>query len=490
MRPISGASGYVAVLCAVCVGCGCVGASDQDQNDPVWAWVVRDTIPLKKGRDTVCTLHRGDMVRVIRERRATVDVVLFSWQQEQRSGSLPKEAVLHEDDAWRHFTELLKQDQHVAQAYYGRAMVRLYGSHTRADTMLWQHAREDLSHAIRHDENYIAARTARAVINMRLGVLNEASADLGVIIRRESSSPWAYLKRAECHRRLGEILSNQEAAGEARHQYRQALDDYNTALELAPDATAYLGRANVHVALSEFDRAILDLDHARELKPHLFAPGPRVRALMGQERYREAIDVVDDAILRGSRRSDLYAHKGQAHLALGHYGLALSAFERATEYASIDQRAAAWKAVAWLLATSPDARHRDGKRSLDTALKACVHVALTGEQEHFDFLKAVDHLSGLPRAFKHEWIRDGWRDWRCFDVLAAAYAECGQFQAAVAWQERAVRIAPKHRRAEVAQRLSLYRRQRPYRMEPPAAAAASKGDRAVSAAPVMPNEKP
>lgn len=473
MHVISSGQRYAAILLVMCVGWGCAGALGQEGDDAaLWGWVVRDAIPLKDGDETVCTLHRGDMVRVIRRRGATVEVTPFSWQQQQRSGWLPLEAVLHEDDAWRHFTELVKQRQHVAQAYYGRAMLRIYGSHAGADVMLWQHAREDLSEAIRHDENHIAARTARAVINMRLGVLNEAAADLGVIIRRDPSNPWAYLKRAECHGRLGDVRANRDEPEEAQHHYRQALDDYNRAIKLAPDAIAgYHGRANVYVALSEFDRAIHDLDCARELDPHSFAPGPRVRALMGQERYRAAIDIVDDAISRGSEHSELYTAKGKAHLALGHYGLALSAFERATEYTSVEERAAGWLALAWLLATSPDARYRDGNRSLDTALKACVHVALTKEREHFDFLKAMDHLQRLPRTFRHEWIREGWRDSSCLDVLAAAYAECGQFQAAVAWQEEAVRIAPEDRRPELAQRLSLYRKQRPYRLEPPAAAA-------------------
>ncbi len=67
---------------------------------------------------------------------------------------------------------------------------------------------------------------------------------------------------------------------------------------------------------------------------------------------------------------------------------------------------------------------------------------------------------------QREWVREGWRDWRCFDVLAAAYAQCGEFQEAVAWQEVVVSIAPEERKPELEHRLSLYRSGEPFRMAP------------------------
>ena len=56
-----------------------------------------------------------------------------------------------------------------------------------------------------------------------------------------------------------------------------------------------------------------------------------------------------------------------------------------------------------------------------------------------------------------------WQDPTCLDTLAAASAECGEFDAAVRWQEKALSLAPPELVAEYTARLSLYRQGRPYR---------------------------
>ena len=60
--------------------------------------------------------------------------------------------------------------------------------------------------------------------------------------------------------------------------------------------------------------------------------------------------------------------------------------------------------LAWLLATCPDARHRDGKKAVEFAARHCLFV--TG---------------GTPNHL---------------NTLAAAYAEGGDFAKAVEWQEK------------------------------------------------------
>ena len=88
--------------------------------------------------------------------------------------------------------------------------------------------------------------------------------------------------------------------------------------------------------------------------------------------------------------------------------------------------------LAWVLATSPVDKLRDGKRAVELAKQA---VELTGGKQ------AEFH-----------------------DTLAAAYAEAGQFDEAVRSQERALEDA---RYAAVEgggarQRLELYRSKKPY----------------------------
>jgi tetratricopeptide (TPR) repeat protein len=64
--------------------------------------------------------------------------------------------------------------------------------------------------------------------------------------------------------------------------------------------------------------------------------------------------------------------------------------------------------LAWLLATCPDEKARDGKRAAEYATTACEQT--------------------------------GWKDPLCLDTLAAAYAETGQFEEAVRFQIRALEV--------------------------------------------------
>lgn len=89
--------------------------------------------------------------------------------------------------------------------------------------------------------------------------------------------------------------------------------------------------------------------------------------------------------------------------------------------------------VAWVLATAPQDEIRDGDTAVRLAEKAC---ELT------------------------EW------EWEpVIDTLAAAHAECGDFDAAIEHGETAARLAPPDERAEHETRLELYRSRRPCREE-------------------------
>ena len=89
-----------------------------------------------------------------------------------------------------------------------------------------------------------------------------------------------------------------------------------------------------------------------------------------------------------------------------------------------------WNSRAWLLATSPNADHRNGKLAVAAATKA--------------------------------WELPMWSEFRVLDVLAAAYAEAGDFEQAVKWQTKVVSMLPPNQRADYESRLQLYREGKPY----------------------------
>jgi hypothetical protein len=97
------------------------------------------------------------------------------------------------------------------------------------------------------------------------------------------------------------------------------------------------------------------------------------------------------------------------------------------------KNAAAYNTRAWILATYPDARVRDGKKAVTDATMAC---------------KLTD-----------------WQVAYCLGTLAAAYAESGDFKNAVAWQEKAQKMYSAEDGRRWAFLLDLYRSGKPFREE-------------------------
>ena len=87
---------------------------------------------------------------------------------------------------------------------------------------------------------------------------------------------------------------------------------------------------------------------------------------------------------------------------------------------------------AWFRATCPNATYRDGAQAIASATKACELA---------------------------EWKEPG-----LLDTLAAAYAEAGNFAAAVKWQTKAIAMdTDSQEKAGFEERLKLYQSNKPYR---------------------------
>ena len=96
--------------------------------------------------------------------------------------------------------------------------------------------------------------------------------------------------------------------------------------------------------------------------------------------------------------------------------------------------------LAWLQATCPNDKFRDGKEALENAHKA-------------------SQLNGS-------------KDWRLIGILAAAYAESGDFDKAKEWEAKAIELAATDKSATAVRdrerfrsSLELYKQGKPYREE-------------------------
>lgn len=124
-------------------------------------------------------------------------------------------------------------------------------------------------------------------------------------------------------------------------------------------------------------------------------------------------------------------------LTRGDYGRALEAYEEMDRlYPNSKHPTEAYCKRAWIWATCPDARYRNGRRAVESATSAC--------------------------------SRDGCVTPHYLDTLAAAYAEAGEFETAARWEKDALgRVgAGSPEWQSFSDRLALYQQGKPYRDEP------------------------
>jgi tetratricopeptide (TPR) repeat protein len=246
-----------------------------------------------------------------------------------------------------------------------------------------------------------------------------ADFDAAVKLRQESdpdSPEWGYL-----HQR-GVSLA---MAG--RHE--DALKDFNRVLELRPNfGKQYFLRGELYSALGDFRKAIEDYNQAtryafNESKVYT----SRGFAFFTFGDVRQAMNDYNLAISRNDQDYDAYTFRGDAFTAQGNHAAAVRDYQRAITLN--DRHARAYFSAAWLRATCADANYRDAQSALRNAKLAIQH---------------------------------GGETFRNLDALAAAQARAGQFEEAVATQEKAISAAPKEELEALKKRLALYEKKEAY----------------------------
>jgi tetratricopeptide (TPR) repeat protein len=259
----------------------------------------------------------------------------------------------------------------------------------------------------------------------------------------------------ECVKVLDEVIANTDdrASNPARLEAYQgrlfakyAIDDYQgceadctEALELQDDGWVRIFRAAARYYLEDYPGAIKDCDIVLRVDPQetgIFEW--RGKALLKIGEPKRAIDDLSNAITSDPDNAELFSERGTAWGSLNDYHKAIEDFNRAIQISPevgdyYESRGNAWvmlrnarKALddyrdairlrggswarqrrAWILATHYDENFRDGAEAIDLAVKA-------------------SEICGCDE---------------CLEALAAAYAESGQFELAVAKQREAIKKA-------------------------------------------------
>ncbi len=345
--------------------------------------------------------------------------------------------------------------------------------------------RADLDEAVRIAPNDASVVLDHGRLLANLGEFDKAMADLDKSIQLQPNDPRAQIAKAmllarqkkydqamACLDKARELApdSTTPLREEARihtlqANYNAAFHDLEQALHVDPDdADVLLLRAVIYQEIGQREKALADIDRTLRTRPNLaVAWQMRTMLLLTQGKLDQAIAELER--FRQSNPKDLgtnlqlavfYSAQKRHDKAIALYGTilqenpnnAVALRSRADESLSIGNHAEAvadyehsltinakdpgvLNNLAWVLATSPIVKLRNGKRAVHLATEA---AAITD--------------------YKQAYI---------ISTLAAAYAETGDFKTAMHWSEKAVELGSPEQTEDLKKELASYKNKKPWR---------------------------
>jgi tetratricopeptide (TPR) repeat protein len=192
-------------------------------------------------------------------------------------------------------------------------------------------------------------------------------------------------------------------------EFQNALEDCNDALKLnSQSARAYDLRGLAWQRLGDYRSALKDFNNAIDLDPHFaVAFKNRGKLYLRMGNYEQAVLDFSEAFRFDPYDSTAYLNRGEAFNRSHDFDRAVADFRHAID---LDPRSAdAYNSLAMLETSCPEQRFRDLDQAIVNAAKACEMT--------------------------------GWKNWYFLQTLATAYAETGDMESAVKWQEQAVDAA-------------------------------------------------
>jgi tetratricopeptide (TPR) repeat protein len=198
-------------------------------------------------------------------------------------------------------------------------------------------------------------------------------------------------------------------AFQEQNRLEEAATELQRSIELNPGyAKGHQSLAMIKAAQGDTAEAISHYQHAIRFSPgYVLAYRNYGNLLARQNGYEQALEQYTRAAEIQPTDASTYRAIGHTQLKLGRYREAADAFQTAVTLRSDSVPDLAW--LAWIRATAPDAKDRDGTFAVKLAKQA---VNATG-----------------------------YKDVAALNILAAAYAETGQFTDAAATARRAQALA-------------------------------------------------
>jgi tetratricopeptide (TPR) repeat protein len=327
-------------------------------------------------------------------------------------------------------------------------------------------------------DNIMAAELLTATL-LQTNKFDEAKALATKIIEANKDNYAGYALRAKVTDQQANGLREEHQEAERKTLHESSIADYTAALEKVPQNPAtnrlqfLIDRAEAYLSVDKTDEARADVKAALAIKPDdLQAILVRSFCSAREKKYGDAIEdmkmvlemidnsggnslglhlqlgsyyvankqprkaveiftnLLSEEIENPELKSSTLRARADAYLAFGKHVEAIKDYEAALKIEPQDS--GILNNLAWVLATSPDDKIRNGDRSIEYGLKAC---------EVTDY-KASHILS----------------------TLAAGYAEKGDFETAKKWSAKAVELGEGNENIEqLKQELESYKQGKPWR---------------------------
>jgi len=262
----------------------------------------------------------------------------------------------------------------------------------------------------------------------------EAHLKLGAVLQEQGQLPGAIA----CFQRAIELDPDDERAHvllglafKAQGQADRAVAQFEAALKINPsDFEAHANLASALLARKKFAEATGHYQRALELNPQAVEVRFNLGSALQQqgnptgavEQYLQVLPSMPEHPMVHARLADAYRDQGNFEAAVRHY---LRTLQLKPEFPQ------PMNELARIRASHPDQRFRDGAEAVALAERCC---------------EITKYRAAIP-----------------LSTLAAAYAETGQFEKAVQFQRRAIKLSPEKQRPALDVRLRRYLEKKPYR---------------------------
>ncbi len=371
--------------------------------------MARVQMQLMKQDEVIDVIQKGDLLTVVKENEKAYSILTFNGHR----GAVAKVNAVKLAEAVEIYSELIKERPEEGRLYILRAPAWWARGEERR-------ALADYDKAIELGYTEAHAYSSRGLFHAALGNYEQAIADYGTAIERGEDDD------------IETALVNRAAVYMSQGRHELAIGDYTEAIRRNPKkASSYQQRAVALKLSGELPQAIDDFTRAITLD------GKNLAAWMGRgfvwfqlEKSERAVADFSAVIELNPNVAEAYNNRGYNLQLLGEYEKALADYDRAIELAP--NHRLAFQNKAWLLSAAEDEFIRDGKQAIAAATKAC-------ELSQFKDLGDVK-------------------------ALAAAFAEDGQFEKAIGWQEQVVGKLTGEAQKFERRVLGRYRARQPFRV--------------------------